>query len=347
MLLYNRLPRTTSRVVAPTYIYMQELIKKNLSLVYKRIHASADFVKSEHLLVKLLGGLNINRGLSTFDIIYAAADKSYSLARILGATSIESFGDVTSGFFTKDAEEFILFHTEAFSIEPWQTLQPVKFAWHNETNMNCKMDSTLAFITINVPMLAHMYVEWDKYCSVNNLFSDIKQFIAKWVLPNALPSYIDISLFNRYHYAMNGIEIPVDSKFRTITLMDYEPFVKRIVDHRVDHLDKGASSIANALYETQLIFRDSAYDLMKPIDLRNTIQCRWFSACSQMPYILYGLDAAYKDNHSMDSGVISTMIREMNALKNSKFLSRLSGSSGLVIMENLFNPLYDKLLDAE
>ena len=350
-LLNAALAERRGRVIDPTFIYIRDLVNKNMDRVLTRNYASSKFVRPEHLLIKLLFGLGINRTMSYEELLYSTTDRMYSIANSMGLTAATSVGKSHSKVTLDAGEEFVLLYSEDFEpTDNWNKLQPVKFLYHNQTNINCRVggendEDAFAIIAVNVPMLAYQYVRWVQYVKNNKLSENVYQFMAKYPLMNAVYSYMDISLFNLYYYRLVGEIIPDEHKHPELSLTDvHSPLTKSNLNI-LNKITIASHTVTDVLWNTPLFFSDTALQLLKDVPTANTRQCRWLLFCYKLPYIRYGLVASASSGAPLDSGKISSLKRELDNLKNTSVLSQLPTQSSLHIIGNILDPLYETIAE--
>lgn len=332
----------------PTYIYIRSAVKNNMLRVRERVWNSTRFVSHQHILVKLLQGIGLHRRMELDELRYYVADRMYSLANAMGLTSATSFGTVHTGVVFKNTQEVLIVNNEPFEPTEWESLEPIRVLYHEETNLNYQfgnIDSAdnLAFISINVPMLAYQYTQWSDWVSSHNGDENIYNFVYKYPLFNALKSYMDISFFNRFFYPLIGRGIDPETPYRETSLTDINHLMGNVIQAYRLMINGGHRSISHVLYYTPLLFADSVIDLTETPRVVKTSQIQWALDYYRLPYILYGILSSRSSGYRVDSGKLSTLKRELMALSYTNSLNRLPKQTGLHIIERFFNPLMSLL----
>lgn len=347
-LLNDLLARKRGRAGNPASIYMRELVRNNMSRVSKRYKDSSKFVRPEHLVVKIINALGIGRTMSPEDAVYAAEDRMYSIANALGLTAATSFGKPQAHVTLDLGVESVLLYSEDFVRKDWRTLEPVTFLYHNQTNLNYQVGgerdpNAFAMVAINIGMLAYQFVQWSIHNRATGDAENVYIYIAKHVIFNSIYTYMDISMFNRYLFAITGTPVPEDKPYREISVAELEPATNKVIDKTISMLTSAQFTVSDGLMNTPLLFKESALDLTTMPETAYTAQCRWFLNVAVLPYIRYGVMAAVARGDAIDSGKLSTLKRELVAMENTQIFSRLSPQLSSHIMSDIYTPLMQML----
>lgn len=340
--------RNRRRVIDPSFKYITGTVRNNLLLAKKRIYNSARYVKPNHVLYRLLVGLGINSHLTRVELTNAVSDVMYQVANACGLSSAVNTGSIHRNMFMDGCSEVIFIHNDDFEVKPWHKLEPVKFYYHCETNINMVRGGRLAkegiaIIGVNVPMLAYMYTQWAKIAKQLGSTENTYNFLAKYVLTNALPSYINISYFNRYFFTTLGKEVPADLKNPEMSLADISGYAIKQINNTLENLPKGYSSIGSVLFSTQIPLGESVLDLYNAPRLPYTRQITWIVDVYRLPYVLYGLLISNRSGHNQDTGTLTTLERDLDQMLNTKILQRLHVQFSTYILEQLLSPLQDQV----
>lgn len=336
--------QTKGRVIDPSFIYITNTVNKNLTRVRDRLWQSAKFVPHEHLLVKLLFGLGLTRSLSVDELSYLCTDRMYHLANSLNLTAATNYGKAHFNVTLRGDAEIILLTNEDYAPAPWQQLQPIKFLYHGHTNLNFQLGTNVpsdvpAYITINMAMLAYQYIEWSKWVRMNNVAEDVYQYLFKYALYNSIESYMDISLFNRHYFKLTGTPIPPDEVYREIPLPNLDNIIQRSNQQINQALMAGHRAIAQILRYTPCFFQSDALALTHKPKIVPTRQCTWVTDYFRLPYLHYGLLVGDIAGYRLDSGRLSTLQRELQALDNTRSLERLPKQISSHIIAQHFDPI--------
>lgn len=340
--------KSRGRVVDPTFKYISGAVINNMRLVKKRVYSSARYVRPNHLLYRILVGLSINKGMSFSEMSISISDLMYQVANSCSMTSALSVGKVHKNVFMDGCSEVIFIHNDEFEMKPWYELDPIKFYYHCETNLNCvrggsKNKEGVAIIGINMPMLGWMYAQWARMAKKLGSAETTYNFIAKYVLTNALPSYINISYFNRMYYSAIGVEYNPTAKHPEMALADVSTQVDKHVAFTIENITKGNTSIGRALFGTQLPFAESALELYNGPKVPLTRQITWVMDIYRLPLIHYGLVLSNRSGHNTDNGKLTTFERELGQTINTRVLERLHTQFSTYILEHFLRPVHEEV----
>ena len=316
---------------------------------YKR--ASADFVYPDNLLVKILFGLGLNTMLDFDRFNYAVADRMYGLAQSLRLTSIATVGDVHRKTIMPAGDEFFLIHNTPYEPADWHDLRPIEFLYHNQTNLDYRLgtadDNAIAFISINVPMLAYQYIEWFKEQSTHESTQSTYNFLDIYAIGNALESYMDISAFNQYYSRLSGNPIPDTRPFNKVALANVDNYINKMMINIMAKITQRRNSAAEVLANTPLLFKDTALELMNVPDLPKTNNVNWFLTTALLPYVTYAVWMSGSTGYSLETGRLSSLKRDITNLRNTKFLGKLAPRASVHIMEEIYDPFYALMSELE
>lgn len=340
--------KSRGRVVDPTFKYISATVINNMRLVKKRVYSSARYVSPNHLLYRILIGLSVNKGMSFSEMYNSVTDLMYEVGNSCSLTSALSVGKVHKNVFMDGCSEVIFIHNDDFTMRPWYELEPVKFHYHCETNLNCvrggnKNKEGIAIISINMPMLAWMYAQWAIIARKLGSSETTYNFIAKYVLTGMLPSYTNISYFNQVYYSALGVEFKQQFKHPEMALADASNAVDKNIAFTLQQLTKGYGSIDSVLYGTQLPFAESALELYNGPKVPLTRQITWIIDIYRLPLIHYGLVMSNRSGHNKDSGKLTTFERDLGQTLNTRVLERLHSQFSTYILEHFLRPVYDEV----
>ena len=343
--LINRsLAESRSRIIDPTFKYIEETVKNNMMLIRKRIHGSARYVKPNHLLYRLLSQLAVNTRMDRSELYYACSDIMYQIANAMGLTSATSVGKVHRNVFMDGCSEIIFIHNTEFEYKAWHQLEPVKFHYHCETNMNglrggLGNSETVAIISINVPMLGWMYKEWAAAVKRVGSKENTYNFIAKYVLCNSLYSYFNVSYFNRIYYRLTGQPFDPDKKNGELALNNYDAYADKADLHLLEVLSRGKTSMEEVFFQTQVPFADTLLDMYDAPVVAKTRQVLWCITAYRLPFLHYGLLAQQTGGYLGDSGKLSTLKRQINQQLDVSIIRKNDTPFAKYLLDHWINPI--------
>lgn len=201
-------------LVTPMWSHVRQGLNRNLNQVIAYYQAHNFAARSNHFLVRLLGALktSFNQPAERF---YDQVDNACtSIAVSMQMTSALHSGTIFDGvFYGFGVKEILIANNEPidfFSVmEDWRNQSPIKVLSHPKTDLDMHVPSGtaysnekgLAVISINIPMLALMYYKFSHEQVANmakgKSAATTAQFVMTYVLPNMLPSHLDIAVVNR------------------------------------------------------------------------------------------------------------------------------------------------------
>lgn len=324
----------------PAFKTIRSSVNKNVQTAITIRRGAADVVPPDHLLLKILHQLGVNRHDTLDEMYYKMRDRVYSISNSLKLISATSYGVPQFEFLMDGCSELVLLHATEFEQTAWQNLRPIEFIYHEETNINTlignsKRTDTVAFIAINILMLAYQYTQWLNWRVRTNSTDSSGAFLYKYPLTNAIYSYIDISVFNRILYAQQGWERKPDQRYPLRALLNVEEHMDKHVRYVLDAYTKQTRTIAQYLYGTELIYKVSALELIPTVSSLKTRQCKWFFDLSKIPLILYGNTMVQKLNPKYNQGILTAMRRELGQSVGNDIWARLPVAASSHIKEDM------------
>lgn len=324
----------------PNFKIIRSSVNKNIQTAMTIRRGAANVIAPDHLLMKILHQLGINRHDTLGDMYYKMRDRVYSISNALRLTSTTSYGLPQFNCMLDGCSEIILLHATEFDQTAWQNLRPIEFIYHEETNVNTLYGNsgrkdTIAFIAINILMLAYQYTQWLTWRERVGSMDSSGGFLYKYPVTNAIYSYIDISVFNRILYAQQQWDRVPDQKYSLRVLMDVESQLAKHVDYVLNTYTKQTRTIAQYLYGTELIYKISALELIPTVSTLKTRQCKWFFDLSKIPLILYGNTMVQSTNPKYNQGILTVMRRELGQSVDNNIWSRLPAAVSSHIKEDM------------
>lgn len=310
----------------PSFISIRRTINNNLDNILDRLRLSHSFVTPDNLLIKIIMGLALSRDMDDSALRRVSRDRTYALSQSLKLTSLSNYGSSFSGQVTPNGSEIIYVHNDPFTTKDWKSLSPVKFIYHNETNINYQLgvennDNFIAFISINVHMLAFQFLSWLREKVNNGNTDNVQRFVMQYPITNSVKSYIDISAFNLHYYRLKGIPIKDDKRPNGYPVPNVASQLTKSNLKVIENILKHQYGTVDALKSTPVFFKISAADLIPRTNGIVTQQMSWFMTATMLPFIDYGLLTAINSNSSIDQTHMSTLIREINAVINRRAFS--------------------------
>ena len=172
---------------------------------YYKFHRSSDAtLNSSNLLVRLIQQNTsfINEDLFTF--INEVSKNVNKMNSLHGLTSFNHIGEIKDNVFM-DTEASVVSVTGPIpDVSNWQEISPIRIVEHVESEIglidlnNQKLSDGVVYLELNIVDLLVMYRSWAFHRLQNNQDKSPHNFVARYVIPNAMRSYLNISLINSF-----------------------------------------------------------------------------------------------------------------------------------------------------
>lgn len=274
---------------------------------YKQLRAlNPGYLKSDHLLQKILGMIDIPFDGDLPDYYLRVSSIVDRLAGQMGFCTAGHHGRVRnhSHFYGKGVNEVIIAIADD-EVTPaqiwfnWRNMSPVRVLSH--PIMGCgiiELDGTndikglpygaTAVIEINIPLLACQYHLWR--VAVHGLAPEgfafpVSHFLTQIVIPNLLPSHLDVAVGNTLHSLIGGqgyVKVESDMPFYTADLYP--------------RLEKGLQELATRFCNQTLYYRDilsnvpvfgndTLLQTVRMPDIAYTNQAIWALTMARLPVV--------------------------------------------------------------
>lgn len=321
--------------------YSRNGLSQNMDLVRKFYQQAVQHANSENILVRLVYAMSILIS-STPDRVYVdTVSRTTTLARTLGLTSSVSKGSVFGNHFFSNSKEVVIAHSSLLKVDDvaadWKNMRPLRVLshpftdlWGNVPDGKPNAKDSLSFFSIDIPMLAVMYLcfmkEQELVAQNGGSRKTPAQFIYAYVLANTHKDMIDIAVFNRLNALMSGIPLQDGARLHPFALTDYRSSVDGGLKVQEDALNRLHGRLGMVLNQVTLIFAKNLMELSELPQVAPTIQCYWALATSRMAMLAFALRTM--KNPRMMSGTDVNLIqwsldlhRTPNVIRNNLPLS--------------------------
>lgn len=329
----------------PTSISIGSYVKNNQVRIRREVEAMQRRVESDHLLAKILAAVGFSPDASYDDIYWACRRKFISIGNALRLVSPGHPGEIRVGEFLPGQSELIALSIEPIDpTAPWRDLQPVRYLFHDYTNLNwelgCKNGGRgISYIEVNLVALVWQYFQaWKYYSQQRNAEGiNLYTYLYRYVIYRSLPTYMDIALFNRHRFHALGVPIEEDDRVTVYRIPDLNPLVQRHVKI-VDGFLRAGNPLPGVVLTHKPMFFNGEGDALKLIvdeSLADTNQQRWFYQLvnfNLMAHVVQYDDAAMRRYYP-------TLVRQLRNFFQLRFTDRLPTSVKLTLDQNVFEPL--------
>lgn len=334
--LFNLKPPSERGVLtSPSWPYVRDGLRRNLQTIVRYHRRNPQAVQSSHFLVRLLGAITIPHSMNLeryFDNVDAT---TFHIASALKMTSSVSKGGLFKGvFYGPRCNEILIAHNDYFDVTEahrnWQNLQPVEVVRHPRSDLNMNLpdgkdtgtESGLAIITINIPMLALMY----RAFSLNEeamqrrgeitLQLSVQHFIRMYVLPNMLPTHLDMVLFNRLDNLQKGAPMGESTLRHSFSLPDYTDKVNKVHQEILKYLRNKRQDFLAVLQTIPAACAEDMREAMEMADMAPTRQVVWALMLARLPVLTFLFKAGRDKASTANQTEINQVRRAITSYKS-------------------------------
>lgn len=332
----------------PSFININTVVNKNINVIKNQVRRSARSVKPDNILYQILSGLDLDASISKSRLRWYVKQRARSLANALRITSPAHYGEVRYDNILNGGSELFIFSYDDFKNDRWENYCPIEFVYHTNTNVNYELgtaddSNSIAYIKINVYMLAMQYTQWLKWVTDSDNVANVYNFIACYPLYNAIESYMDISLFNRHYYRIIGTPIPEDSKNSEFIINNVEDKLDYSAVKLLNKLSKVDVNTVSVLSNIPGFFHNNSAELYPKFTGVITDQVEWYHFATQLPFIHAGLTLTDRYHPHQDSALRTSLKRQFKVIKGRRLLANVPKHIELHIIDGFINKI-SKLL---
>lgn len=322
-------PRVGS-VVPPEHPYLQRTFQSLLTDVMAYYHHAPKRVASEHLFCRLLTILPMKWEMDDRQYLRYLDNTASTWTRRFDFVSPMYKGKVHESGVTlgKQSDEVIIEHHTGIpddleKVGAWRDWQPFRYLSHTRYDLqlpvlNNQMDvKGNGVALLDVPLLALQFRRWQ--LSQKKTFEQreaVFRFVGGYVLPNALPSYLDIAVFNRLTRMANGQPLrnyPAPHPFYVTDLSQrVDGFCQRLLTDN----PRRATDPKTFMTTTPLITESSLMTLCQRLPLMPiTHNNEWALIMARLPYLRYVVDhgvVTHKTDRTHINVIYETLIDARN-----------------------------------
>lgn len=286
----------------PQWPYVKRHVRENVKTYQQYYRNSNTFINAENILVDLLYSLATPMELDASAYVTAIEFKYRSSAMSLGLTSEVSFGRKTKPvFFGRNTTEILVAYNETFDVqaaeENWQDIVAVKTLSHPFTifgmpepfSQHEQMESGPIVIGIDVPKLALQYRCYILSQNGNEDTYGAMNFLAQYVWPNMMPSYLEQTWFNRVASSVVGAK-PQRNKtfklpFQLPNLLPQLDNCEHVIDDTISNFI--SNDFTYLLKSIPSLFSDDMLQALILPEVTPTTQITWALDLSRLKHIAY------------------------------------------------------------
>lgn len=296
---------TPLRSPRKNYIGMNRIrlqLSENVDKLIKHYNNSGCRLDGSHILVSLVNSFTVDHSTTDFQFRYAIEDitpalcMSHNIVASTNSTVRPSKGWL---YGLTDSEYYVSvdFGISTSSIRrDWRKCTPLRVLRHTMTDLACQYPKGdvkgatdgIAVFLLDIPALAVMYKCWLEE-QTTETSERVDQFLACYVLPNMLPSQVNVAWFNRLFALTNRAPVSSIKNAHSVTTpLDYNGIDSLLYTLDIDN--KAVNASFNELLRNIPVPFGSTllYNLQLPNILINR-QCQWVMEIAYIPYVSYCL----------------------------------------------------------
>ena len=322
-----------------------ELIKRTYQTQLRNIiqyyHDRVYAVHSNHLLCRLLTTAEIPVHYELERYLEIAYTRSPYTAKYFNFTSDISYGQVKPSIFYGDLnEEIILYNEDDFNIDEavkdWRNIQAVKVIEHPfsdlglllPTGVNHSTDTGLVVMSINVPLLLIQYRGFvlEQMIAANTgsvSMLGVAHFVHRYVLPNILPSHLELCIVNRLMNLHYGAPMGDALKRHPFPIIDYSNKLDRVLSVIVKRLERTKMLYFSMLKTIPSVSHEDGQSSLIMPDIARTRQVWWAMLLARLRIIAFLVDIGGSSGISMNRSLINKLIIDLKRLQDENMLKSL------------------------
>lgn len=338
------------RSIDPSFINTRRLVKNNFVRIEHRVMEMDRTVESDNIFVIILSLLNLTPEMSYEDVEWRASRALTRISNSLGLNSYTNYGQPLNGNIIPEQDE--LFTLTAKPINPkvgFRRMVPVKFLYHGYTNLDWiiggeSVINDINILEINLVALAWQYVKYQKSLRDDTRKLSLRIYVYRYVVFRTLPSYFNISLYNRHIKFNDGVEYPDDKPNRELQTPHLDEHVNRHVSIMNDYFKKSNMLPAELLGNIRFLYEDinaqhpNAIELVRwNIGDVDTLQKRWLHTVIQFKYI----GDVLRYDHEKFKAFKPRIKRALQVLRQTRAVEKMPKHLSLHINRLFLEPLDD------
>lgn len=335
--LFQERATTTGGVVFPEFRRIRDGLRASIARVVQFRQDNPMGLAAAHPLVRLLMSLNVP--LSMEPMIYRGyvAELTYPLARSFRFASTASQGQVftPSMFYGDNVSEAILLHKEDFDLtgieDRWKDLQPIRVLYHPQTDLNLhvpdgrhpSVESGMAVVAINLPMLALQYKlwrRWERGAVVDESPRTVMQFLMAFPLPNMLYSHLDTAIFNRLFSIYFEQPMPEVRQRHSFRLIDWHHEVDDVLLKYIGTMERRRADFDTLIEAMPTAGYDTRFESLQLPNMPFTYQWIWTVVIARLAPVMFMVQFASRNQSPRNRTELAYLKRFFTRVDQAKML---------------------------
>lgn len=293
----------------PNWGFIESGYLSNVNKVKSFHMRYAQYIKSNHLLVRLLHSLAIPLSMPLQRFYDNVDSVAMNVSMALKLTSSIYHGYYHRGVFYNDDHEIIIAIDDYFDAQEvtdnWKDASCVNVLYHNYSDLGVNIpdgvnykdgNSNINVISINIAKLAIQYRAFRLANSLDENVKTTSEFIASYVLPNMLHSHVRLCYMNRLvnkYYSKQNTSDTVCKK-HSFNLLDYDNYIDGYIEKTLEYINRTNLKFDVVLSTITSFGQDNMWDSLLLPDVTPTMQINWALFFSRLKYTLFLLDIGVK-----------------------------------------------------
>lgn len=336
------------RSIDPSFINTRRLVKNNRVRIENRVQSTDRSVDPSNIIVTILSILNLSPDMNYEEVEWRAIRSLARISNSLGLNSYTHYGKPTTGNIIAGQDELIALVAKA--VEPnmgYHRYSPIKFLYHGYTNLDWRIGDRniiddINIVELNLVALAWQYVKYLKSLRGDTRKLSLRIYVYRYVIYRALPSYFNISLYNRHIKFNDGVDYPDDRSNSELQTPHLDQPVNKHIALMNNYFKKGDMLPAELLGNIRFMYDDvnarypNAIELINfTADATDTLQRKWLYTVIRMKYV----GDVLRFGHRSADAFKPRLKRELAVLRQTRAVEKMPKHLSLHINRLILEPL--------
>lgn len=338
--------------------YVRDGLRRNLETILRYHRRNPQAVQGSHFLVRLLHSIAIPHSLNLERYFENVDAGTFNTASALKMTSPVSRGMVFNGiFYGPGCHEVLIAHNNYFDLydahNNWRNQQPVQVVRHPRSDLMMNLpdgkdtgsETGLAVIMVNIPLLAVMYRAFCQYeAATANESAELSvyHFVRMYVLPNMLPSHLDVALFNRLDNLQKGAPLGESKRPHSFALPDYSKKVTDVHKEILTYIHKKRQDFLATLKTIPAAFKSNMAEVMELPDVVPTRQVAWALMLARLNVLAFLFNAGRERINTLNQSELNAIRRTIVSYHADRLLEAMLPIEDYVAVSSEVDTLFDQ-----
>lgn len=316
--------------------YLRELL--NYQDYYNsRVYA----VKNQNFLVRLLMHVDTPLNYDIQRFVEVTRTRAPYLAKAFRMTSEINYGDIHNGcFFGPGTDEVIIYEDTYFdpvyAEKNWRRINAVTTLYHPRSDLGFMLpngrasssDTGMAFISINLPLLAVQLRSFFKDQFVNRYMQDgsslgIPHFVHMYVLPNMMYHHTNVVIMNRLMRLLYNEDMGKELFKHPFPILHYNDKLDNVLIKVIDNYYDSRVDYADLLASLPSIDSKDASVALRVPDMGSTRQVKWALVLSRLKIMKFLIDLAGEHSINTNRTYITHLKGTLKRMKGGAYVDIL------------------------